>query len=43
MEKETQSSSLFKTKIKSKLFNFENEVTFFNASAFKKLTLRSIE
>ena len=29
MEKETQSSSLFKTKIKSKLFNFANEVTFF--------------
>ena len=29
MEKEIQSSSLFKTKIKSKLLNFENEVTFF--------------
>ena len=28
-EKETQSSSHFKTKIKSKLLNFENEVTFF--------------
>ena len=28
-EKEIQSNSLFKTKIKSKLLNFENEVTFF--------------
>ena len=28
-EKEIQSSSHFKTKIKSKLHNFENEVTFF--------------
>ena len=28
-EKEIQSTSLFKTKIKSKLFNFKNEVTFF--------------
>ena len=28
--KEIQSSSLFKTKLKSKLFNFANEVTFFN-------------
>ena len=28
-EKEIQSSSHFKTKIKSKLLNFENEVTFF--------------
>ena len=27
--KEIQSSFLFKTKIKSKLLNFENEVTFF--------------
>ena len=27
-EKEIQSSSHFKTKIKSKLLNFENEVTF---------------
>ena len=43
MEKETQSSSLFRTKIKSKLFNFENEVAFFNATTFKKLTLRSID
>ena len=28
-EEVIQSSSLFKIKIKSKLFNFENEVTFF--------------
>ena len=28
-EKEIQSSSLFKTKIKTKLLNFENEETFF--------------
>ena len=28
-EKEIQPSSYFKTKIKSKLLNFENEVTFF--------------
>ena len=28
-EKEIQSSSIFKTKIKIKLLNFENEVTFF--------------
>ena len=28
-EKEIQSSSFFKTKIKSKLLDFENEVTFF--------------
>ena len=28
-EKEIQSSSHFKTKIKIKLLNFENEVTFF--------------
>ena len=40
-EKEIQSSSRFKTKIKSKLLNFENEVTLFNTFAFKKLTHRS--
>ena len=28
-EKELQSSSLFKTKVKTKLIDFENEVTFF--------------
>ena len=42
-EKEIQSSSLFKTKIKSKLLNFGNEVNFFNTIAFKKLTRRSID
>ena len=42
-EKEIQSSSHFKTKIKSKLLNFENELTFFNTFAFKKLTHRNID
>ena len=28
-EKELESSSLFKSKIKTKLFEFQNEVTFF--------------
>ena len=37
-EKENQSPSLFKPKIKSKLLYFENEVTYFNTVAFKKLT-----
>ena len=41
--KEIQSSSLFKTKMKSKLVSSENEVNFFNTFAFKKLTQRSIE
>ena len=41
-EKEIQSSSLFKIMIKSKLFNFKNEVTFFNTFSFKKPTHRSI-
>ena len=34
-EKEIQSFSHFKIKIKSKLLNFENEVTFFNTFAFQ--------
>ena len=42
-KKEIQSFSLFKTQIKSKLLNFENEVTSFNAFAFKKLIHRSID
>ena len=42
-EKEIQSSSHLKTKRKSRLLNFENEVTFFNTLAFKKLTHRSID
>ena len=41
-EGEIQSSSHFKTKIKSKLLNFENEVTFCNTFAFKKLPHRCI-
>ena len=39
MEKEIQSSSLFKTKIKSKLLNFENEVTFSEYPCFYKTHL----
>ena len=42
-EKEIQSYSHFKTKIKRKLLNFENKVTFFNTFTFKKLTHRSID
>ena len=38
-EKEIQSSSLFKTKIKSKLLNFENEVTFSEYPCFYKTHL----
>ena len=34
-EKEIQSSYLLKTKVKSKLVNFENEITFFNTITFK--------
>ena len=42
-EKGIQSSSYLKTKIKSKLLNFENEVTLFNIFAFKNLTHRSVD
>ena len=43
-EKEIQSSSLFKAKVKSKLLNFENEVIFFLIPLLlKNLTHRSID